>query len=77
MKAHKAELLTLLAQRTQSLPSTGPQGEVTVDSVAGLPMTWRIEFEERAAILEYDGGLSRDTAERQALREIAARLVWG
>lgn len=30
------------------------------------------EFEERAAILEYDAGLSREDAERQAAREVAA-----
>jgi hypothetical protein len=39
-----------------------------------LPMEWRIEFEERAAILEYDGGLSREKAEILALREIFARI---
>ena len=41
---------------------------------SNLPMEWRIEFEERAAILEYDGGLSRDEADRQALNEIAERI---
>jgi hypothetical protein len=30
----------------------------------------RVDFDERAAILEYDGGLSRAEAESQALREI-------
>jgi len=35
-----------------------------------LPMNWWIEFEERAAILEYDGGLTRGEADSQALREI-------
>ena len=39
-----------------------------------LPMYWRIEFEERAAILEYDGGLSRDAADERALHEIVERL---
>ena len=34
----------------------------------------RYEFEERAAILEYDGGLRRDEADRQALREIMERI---
>ena len=38
------------------------------------PMDWRIEYEERAAILEYDGGLSRAEADRQALREIQERM---
>jgi hypothetical protein len=36
----------------------------------------RYEFEERASILEYDGGLSRDAADRQALREIIKRLEY-
>ncbi|MGH2341831.1 hypothetical protein ACRC7T_10125 [Segnochrobactraceae bacterium EtOH-i3] len=31
-------------------------------------------FEERAAILEFDGGLSRTEAEERAHREIAAGL---
>ena len=44
------------------------------DMVDRLPMDWRIEFEERAAILEYDGGLSRDEADQQALREVLARI---
>ena len=34
----------------------------------------RYEFEERAAILEYDGGLSRDEAEAHALIEIRHRM---
>ena len=34
----------------------------------------RYEFEERAAILEYDGGLSRDEADSQALQEIEGRI---
>ena len=34
----------------------------------------RYEFEERAAILEFDGGLSRDKADEQALSEIIVRL---
>jgi len=33
----------------------------------------RYEFEERAAILEYDGGLTREEAEKQALQEISER----
>jgi len=42
--------------------------------VASIPMEWRYEYEERAAILEYDGGLSRNDADRQALREIFERI---
>ncbi len=42
-----------------------------------LPMDWRIDWEERAAILQYDGGRSRDEAEREALLEIAYRFQLG
>lgn len=45
-----------------------------IGSPGDLPMDWRIDYEERAAILEYDGGLSRDDAELQALHEITKRL---
>ena len=38
-----------------------------------LPLEWMEEYEERAAILEFDGGLSRQEAENQALQEIRAR----
>ncbi len=34
----------------------------------------RYECEERAAILEYDGGLNRKEAEKQALQEIEERI---
>ncbi len=34
----------------------------------------RDEFEERAAILEYDGGLTREDAETQAFDEIQKRM---
>jgi len=34
-----------------------------------LPADWRVYFEERAAIREYDGGQAREHAEAEALRE--------
>ena len=42
-----------------------------------LPIEWRVDYEERAAILEYDGGLSRKEADTQALREILHRMARG
>jgi len=39
-----------------------------------LPAEWRSEWLERAAILEYDGGLNREEADEQALHEIIERL---
>ena len=59
-------LRALRAGKTLDLP-------VLID-LDDLPMDWRIEFEERAAILEFDGGLSRNEADSQALREITERI---
>lgn len=56
--------------RGQCLDETCPD---TITDPGQLPMDWRIDFEERAAILEYDGGLSRAAADAQALREILKR----
>lgn len=48
---------------------------------AGWPLWAREAFEERAAIMEYDGGLERADAERkaeEAIRlELAQRVVGG
>jgi hypothetical protein len=34
-----------------------------------LTANWREVYEERAAIMEYDGGMTRERAEEQALRD--------
>lgn len=34
---------------------------------------WKEAFEERAAIMEYDGGLSREEAERRAREIVGAQ----
>ena len=52
-------------------PDTPALREITV---ADLPPDWRLEFEERAAIREYDGGQLREHAESDALVEIVARM---
>ncbi len=41
---------------------------------AELPGDWRVHFEERAAIREYDGGQAREHAEAEALRETLAAM---
>jgi len=48
-----------------SAPDIGPDD---------LPGDWRVEFEERAAIKEYDGGLPRERAEAEALAEIVTQI---
>ena len=42
-----------------------------------LPGDWRVWFEERAAIMEYHGGLPRERAEVEAMREVARRMRTG
>jgi hypothetical protein len=43
-------------------------------SPGDLPPDWRIEWEERAAIREHEGGQAREHAEAEALREIVQRM---
>lgn len=45
-------------------------GDGLEELIAGLTEAERGLFEERAGILELDGGLPREEAERAALREI-------
>lgn len=39
-----------------------------------LPDEWRARYEERAAIMEFDGGLPRERAEAEALRLIREEM---
>ena len=68
--------LKIVKELVESEPLTETFGEYQqqITSPHDLPMDWRVEYEERAAILEYDGGLSRTEADSQALREIVERL---
>ena len=57
----------MVKQSSESIPSE-------IDKViVVLSEAEREEYEERAAIMEYDGGLSRAEAERQALERILAK----
>jgi hypothetical protein len=39
-----------------------------------LPRDWFVLWDERAAIMEYDGGLPREVAEHRALIEIVEQM---
>lgn len=39
-----------------------------------LPLEWHYEWEERAAIMEHDGGLPRERAEALALKDILEEM---
>lgn len=41
----------------------------------GWPQPWRDHYEERAAMMEYDGGLSREEAETQAYLLISQMMT--
>jgi hypothetical protein len=55
----------------QTTAKTAVGGLTTVTAV--LAEEQRDEFEERAAIMEYDGGLPREDAEREAWTIVAPR----
>jgi len=69
-----AFLESLFRQPDDPEGSAGPDPDIRVDD---LDPAWRIEWEERAAIREYDGGLSREHAEALALADIIARMRCG
>ena len=50
-----------------------PLDRDVAEALAGLTPDQREAFEERAAILEYDAGLPRRTAERRVLAEVLAQ----
>ena len=68
MITHKVELLALLA---------GGRAPTIIEHPGQLSPDWRIEWEERAAIREIDGGLLREHAEYAAFREILDRMRAG
>jgi len=45
-----------------------------VVDVDAIPMEWRYEYEEQAAIYEYDAGFSREEADRMAFKDISDKL---
>jgi len=61
----------LAARRKQSAPDTEVRQPATPSIEADdLPPDWHFLWDERAAIMEYDGGLPRERAEAEALAAI-------
>jgi hypothetical protein len=56
----------------KSAASIGSNGSISPSRLLELEFA-REDFEERAAIMEFDGGLSRDDAEREAWALVAKR----
>ncbi len=68
---NSAEIATFTRRVEQSIRGgmTEAQAEALADDMVQRdrhPDDWREAFEERAAIMEFDGGLSRDDAEAEA-----------
>jgi hypothetical protein len=61
-------LLDLDAVFANDRATAGPR------TAAGLPPDWRLIWEERAAIMEFDGGLPRVNAERLALIDVTEQM---
>jgi hypothetical protein len=47
------------------------------DAATDLPAAWHVVWDERAAIMEYDGGLPREQAEHLALLEVVGPMHAG
>ena len=54
------------------VPSVAPAADTALPELTpdDLPSEWRAEFEERAAIREYDGDMPRELAEHYALLDV-------
>jgi hypothetical protein len=56
-------------------PPLASAGRPAADPIAAdLPPEWHLVWDERAAIIEYDGGLCRERAEHLALVEVLAAI---
>ncbi len=50
------------------------RGGAPFQTPAELPADWFVQWDERAAIMEFDGGLPRELAEHYALLEVVQQM---
>lgn len=62
-------------RRATSRPSAGSDDPGRAVALGALPTEWREMYEERAAIIEFDGRIPRQDAEMAALAEISAQMT--
>lgn len=65
MRFNAVEFLESLFADPPVVPVIGPDD---------LPTEWHVAWDERAAIMEYDGGLPREHAEAEALELILVEM---
>ena len=74
LKALKRPKTEFLNQSSEvGAPTTSNDFEWQREALASLSDDERMEYEERAAIMEFDGELSREEAERRAFERILER----
>jgi hypothetical protein len=61
-----------LLTQAEGCPACGRSHSIC--SPSELPTEWYLEWDERAAIMEYDGNMSRERAEHEALLDILKQL---
>ena len=66
----KFDALEYLNEKPQGLGTLGGLGAVILPFEKTLSEDERERFDERAAILEFDGGMSRAEAEKKARKEL-------
>jgi hypothetical protein len=62
-------LMFLTGLFRENPPADTPVDGEAETTVKDLPIDWWLLWDERAAIMEYDGGLSRERAETEALAD--------
>jgi hypothetical protein len=67
---HRAEKSAILTQPLKQSLGPLPATLNWQEQLAGWPQEWRDLWDERAAIMEVEGGLSRDEAERHAFERL-------
>ena len=63
--------LKVIFDPDRGIPASPP---VPARTAADLSADWHFAWDERAAIMEYDGGLSREQAEVHALLDILEQM---
>lgn len=73
LQVHRKELLDLLRGGTPL--SLSPRNTATLQHPAAERAEWQHRFEERAGVLQYEAGLPRVDAEREAFLDLAVDWV--
>ena len=68
------QIITLACDNAEKLIAAGKIRPLDID-VSIIPEEVKEDYEERAAIMEYDGGLSREEAEIEAMKLVLKKRM--